>query len=345
MSVKILPGAIALALAAIAAAPAAQAHHSSAVYDLSREVAFTGTVAQLDWKNPHVYLTLETRDPDGRRRLQKVEGQGLAELRISGLGPEKLRLGSRVEVRAAPNRSGDGRIVFGLDVTTADGAVYPLSPYGKSSVRPATTAAATIAGRWAPSVDAARAYMETSLAAPLTEAGREAMEQRLLMPTPDVGCDLTKSAGGVIQAFMGLPLVRTIDEIGADTVVISVDYVVASAVRTIHLDQERHPDGLAPSQLGHSIGHWEGRSLVIETVGMAGPPQGKILERLSLADDGRQLRYEITLDFPGWLTEPTTRTELWEHRPDLEPTSAVCDPENAREYLKDLPEESVARPR
>src|SRR5262245_52694595 len=140
MSVKTLPGATALALATIAAAPSAQGHHSSAAYDLSQEVAFTGTVTQLDWKNPHVYLTVETRDADSQTRLQKIEGQGLAELRISGLGPEKLQLGSRVDVRAAPNRGGDGRTVFGLDVTTADGAVYPLSPYGKSSVRPATTA-------------------------------------------------------------------------------------------------------------------------------------------------------------------------------------------------------------
>jgi hypothetical protein len=339
MSVKTLTAATALAIAAIAAiavAPAAQAHHSSAAYDLSGEVVFAGTVTQLDWKNPHVYLTLKTRGPDGQPLLQKVEGQGLAELRTSGLDPEKLRLGSRVEVRAAPNRGGAGRIVFGLDVTTADGAVYPLSPYGKSSLRPATTAAKSIAGRWAPSVDAARAYMQASLTAPLTEAGRAAMEQRLLMPTPNAGCDFTKSPGGVIQAFMGLPLVRTI-EIGADTVVIGVDYVSeASLVRTIHLDQTRHPDGLAPSHLGHSIGHWEGSALVIETVGMAGPPQGRIMERLSLADDRRQLRYEITLDFPGLFTEPTTRTELWQYRPDLEPKSEVCDPENAREYLKDL---------
>lgn len=39
--------------------------------------------------------------------------------------------------------------------------------------------------------------------------------------------------------------------------------------RTIHLDQDEHPADIEPSVSGHSIGHWEGGVLVVDTVGFA----------------------------------------------------------------------------
>ena len=39
--------------------------------------------------------------------------------------------------------------------------------------------------------------------------------------------------------------------------------------RSIHVDMAKHPDQLTPSYAGHSIGHWEGNTLVVDTVGFA----------------------------------------------------------------------------
>ena len=39
--------------------------------------------------------------------------------------------------------------------------------------------------------------------------------------------------------------------------------------RTVHMDMKRHPANVTPSRAGHSIGHWEGDTLVVDTVGFA----------------------------------------------------------------------------
>jgi hypothetical protein len=54
----------------------ASAHHSQAMFDTSQEVLYEGTVVRLDWKNPHMYLIIETEGPDARPA--QVEGEGLA---------------------------------------------------------------------------------------------------------------------------------------------------------------------------------------------------------------------------------------------------------------------------
>jgi hypothetical protein len=56
-----------LAVAAIALFEApASAHHSQAMFDTTREVLFDGTVVRFDWVNPHMYLIIETKGPDGK---------------------------------------------------------------------------------------------------------------------------------------------------------------------------------------------------------------------------------------------------------------------------------------
>src|SRR5690242_5490446 len=45
----------------------ALAHHSQAMFDTSKEILIKGTVTRLEWKNPHIYLIVETVGPDGKR--------------------------------------------------------------------------------------------------------------------------------------------------------------------------------------------------------------------------------------------------------------------------------------
>ena len=50
-----------------------------------------------------------------------------------------------------------------------------------------------------------------------------------------------------------------------DTIVIQ--YGQMSLRRTIHMNMKEHPTNIKPSRAGHSIGHWEGDTLVVDTVG------------------------------------------------------------------------------
>jgi len=82
--------------------------------------------------------------------------------------------------------------------------------------------------------------------------------------------------------------------------------------RTIYMDGRTHPANLAPSYYGHSIGWWEGDTLVVDTTGFnegfwldrRGTPHTeklRTLERLTRMDSAT-MKYEYTLEDPGALT-------------------------------------------
>ena len=85
--------------------------------------------------------------------------------------------------------------------------------------------------------------------------------------------------------------------------------------RVIYMDGRAHPTGddLRPAFLGHSIGHWEGDTLVIDTVGfnekqwLAGSypstERMHLVERIS-RPNLRTLTYEAQIDDPGAYTKP-----------------------------------------
>ena len=88
----------------------------------------------------------------------------------------------------------------------------------------------------------------------------------------------------------------------------------AGAHRVVYMDGRKHPDGLIPSWWGHSIGRWEGDSLVIDTVGYndkfwfdsRGTPH---TEQLHTVEKWTRLNYgriqnEFTLDDPGAFSKP-----------------------------------------
>ena len=50
---------------------------------------------------------------------------------------------------------------------------------------------------------------------------------------------------------------------------ITLTYGFMDIVRTIHLDTGKHPDDIVPSRAGHSIGKWDGNTLIVDTVGLS----------------------------------------------------------------------------
>ena len=70
MKIKIL---FFVCASSLAAASAAFAHHSASAFDRATEIDVEGTIAELEWKNPHIYFTIETTDADGRKLRQQVE--------------------------------------------------------------------------------------------------------------------------------------------------------------------------------------------------------------------------------------------------------------------------------
>lgn len=332
-------GCIGLCAALAVSAPGA-AHHSQAAYDQSAEVFIEGTVAEVAWRNPHVYMTVEIAEPEGATRLQQVEVVSVSAALAMGLTPETIAAGDHIVVRAHPSRIGPERAVFGLDVEKSDGAVIPLSTQGRSSSPPdATVPADGLAGRWAPLHD--RELVPTvRFGWPLSDLARETLAAPSVAggaPARSNGCNPLP-----LPFTAMIPEARTI-EVGEDAVRFVYQPNGVEVVQTVRLDVAEHPADLEPSFLGHAIGRWDGDTLVIDTAGIAphrgglgfGIPSGAgkhTVERLTLTEDRLHLRYELTIEDPEYLTEPATYSALWAHRPDLEPSSA-CDPEVAARYL------------
>ena len=102
------------------AAPAAQAHHSFAMFDRTREVTVNGTVREFQWSNPHAYIQLTSRNAAGETVEWSLEMGSPMYLYARGWRPRTLRPGTQVRIRINPLRNGSpGGVV--LDVTGADG--------------------------------------------------------------------------------------------------------------------------------------------------------------------------------------------------------------------------------
>ena len=113
-------GAVALALAGGGAPEPAQAHHSFAMFDLSKQVTVSGTVKQFQWTNPHAYIQLVAKDASGRDVEWSMEMGAPMYLYARGWRPRTLRAGQRITVTLNPLRNGrPGGVV--RDVTDADG--------------------------------------------------------------------------------------------------------------------------------------------------------------------------------------------------------------------------------
>lgn len=330
----------------LASASTVSAHHSASAFDRATQIDLNGTIVELEWKNPHIYFTIETTDADGRNRVQQVEVGPISSVQTFGLTKDVLAPGSKITVRANPNRGGPSGRVRGLDVTTSDGAIYPLVITGRSSALPvAIEVAHTLAGRWAVAPAAMRALSRDISTWPFTDAGRTALAQ--------VSAGAIESQAGCPEypppMLDDLPSVREI-EVGENQVRIRFDTGGVEAVRTIHLDRSSHPANVEPSLLGHSIGRWERETLVVSTIAFApnlrgvaaiGVPSGpgkRMTERFELAADGLSLRRETTIEDPDYLSAPVSYVMVWDHRPELDFSSAseTCNPEIANRFLEDL---------
>jgi hypothetical protein len=112
---------IAATLAALAASTPLSAHHSfAAEFDGSKPVTLTGTVTKMDWINPHAWLHMDVKGPDGRVVSWMVEGGAPNSLLRRGWNKNSRPPGTTVVVQGFRARDGSNR-ANGRDVMLPDG--------------------------------------------------------------------------------------------------------------------------------------------------------------------------------------------------------------------------------
>ena len=123
---------------------------------------------------------------------------------------------------------------------------------------------------------------------------------------------------------------------------IELRYGEWEAVRTVYLDGRRAPANQPPSRLGHSVGRFEGETLVVETSGVAAgitwwdaqhSDQLRVVERFTRSEDGNTLNLTATIEDPWSLREPVVARKIWRWAPDQKITPYdSCEP--ATEFKK-----------
>jgi hypothetical protein len=119
------PALVSVALG-LAAASAAWAHHSFAMYDNEHQIKLKGTVTNFQWTNPHVYIDLEGADVNSDSKDVKkwvIECANPGILNRVGWKFNMVKTGDELTVIVAPMRSGEPGALL-KEITLPDGRVF-----------------------------------------------------------------------------------------------------------------------------------------------------------------------------------------------------------------------------
>jgi hypothetical protein len=109
---------------ALGSALPAFGHHSFAVYDFEQQIPFEGLVATLNFKNPHISMTLTHTRPDGTTEtIDFVEGAPANMAVRGGLTPDMIKPGTRITAIGSPRRDNPNAF-FLRHVRLADGREF-----------------------------------------------------------------------------------------------------------------------------------------------------------------------------------------------------------------------------
>jgi hypothetical protein len=91
-------------------AATAEAHHSTAPYDLIHGTIIGGVVARFDWANPHVEISLDVAGEDGELEHWMVELESPRILGRLGWTKETIRPGDRISITGGRAKDGSFRM-------------------------------------------------------------------------------------------------------------------------------------------------------------------------------------------------------------------------------------------
>jgi hypothetical protein len=328
-----------VALAAIAMSVPAWAHHGFGRFDPTKDISIEGTITGIDFVNPHSYLYFDAVGSDGAITKMRCEMRAATVLRRSGWSAEMFVAGKPVTVSGNPHRD-DPASCYIETLTIGDAPALEryqqltiASPASEARDRPArlATGELNISGDWAQeqyliarppggrgglvpkSMVAAVEAGEVEFASvpgagwgaqpvTLTAAGQaasDALRSAAPQDNPRSRCEITSVLFDWV--FDG-----PINRIAQGKDAITVRYG-RGLERTIHMNVTSHPAGVPPSRAGHSIGRWEGDTLIVDTVGFAPgilagfvPHSGAlhVVERFALDPRTMALKRDYTAEDP-----------------------------------------------
>ena len=120
---------VAGALLAAFAAPSGAHHAFAANFDANKPIRFEAVITKMEWINPHVWIHVDARMPDGSVEQWMIEAGSPSMLFRQGLNKNSITAGMEVIVEGYQARNGSRR-ANGRDITLPDGSNLFLSGAG-----------------------------------------------------------------------------------------------------------------------------------------------------------------------------------------------------------------------
>ena len=378
------------ALALVAMAVPAAAHHGFGTFEVNKTVNLPGaTITKVEFINPHSWLYFDVRDASGKMMKMRCEMRSAHVLRRSGWEKEMFRAGQRVDITASPDRA-DAASCYLQTIQFANGTrmdrygQYVKAPEGgikevRGAIKTANTAnrparrpsgEPNITGDWAPEQVVMAdprgtggglvplSTIATAKPAQPAAGGAARAGGGGRGPAPAGrsfgGTELTELGNTLAAAFQTKDNPRfecqttsiifdwtfdgPVNRITQNRDTITIEYGQFNLKRTVYMNMKSHPANVKPSRAGHSIGRWEGDTLVVDTVGfspgvLSAPTRHSdklhVVERFSLEPKTWTLTREWEAEDPVYLKGKATG------RDRVQPADAPYAEDECKE-LKDV---------
>jgi hypothetical protein len=111
-------GVVALCLGLLSIPAAVAAHHSRAMFNTDELISVEGVVREVQWRNPHMWITVDVPGPNGTTETWGFEAANTSSMVASGISPQILKAGNRVKFIAHPSRDRSKRTAefIGMEV-------------------------------------------------------------------------------------------------------------------------------------------------------------------------------------------------------------------------------------
>jgi hypothetical protein len=242
---------------------------------------------------------------------------------------------ARVADDVCPDRIANGEPAVRKELPASGSA----KPAPAATLADNTPAAARLGGIWEP-----RTFGFMVPEAPLSAAGKAQVDRNAAAMTGGkiMHTAWTSCRPGAVST-MTMPREKIVVLQSPEE--LTILYEMPRMARRVRMNAT-HPQSVPPSYVGDSIGHWEGGTLVIDTVGFNGyaeldargqptSPALHTVERLTPTADGRSIEIEVTITDPEYYERPFTIKRAWNRSAAAHPLEYDCMENPRQEDFED----------